>query len=268
MSEKVFKNNTLYLKDIIINKLPDGFRINGSLNCLDCELSVLPKGLNVTEDLIIDTKYIKELPKEMIIGRNIIMEPNIIPIPNDALIGGKIISSNKTYVPPLPKNHYIILDSTLEPIIYKKCYIISKENFVPNDYYLPEIKFYKNINKDKTSAVEYREKGITYILPATNPKDAKYQVDLHRAKINGIDKYINYDIYEPRKVSELKQIYQICTSACETGIKKFLIDFNIDENKKYTLFEVTEMLKTLPSTSDNTANKIFINFFGSIKEAN
>ena len=46
--------NILKLKGVLLNKLPDNYRFDGTLDLTGSSLTELPKGLYVTGDLILD----------------------------------------------------------------------------------------------------------------------------------------------------------------------------------------------------------------------
>jgi hypothetical protein len=265
MSVKIVKDGVMYLKNIFTNFLPDGFKTEYSLDCTDSDLTCLPDGLEVKGDLILGNAYIEDLPSNLTVGGNIIMLEKTLVVPSDAIIGGAIITSEGSFTPPLPEGHYIIADSG-EVVIYSRMKKIAQENNVINDFYYPEVRFYKNIFPEgEFDAVQYTEDGNTYTLICKGIRDAKYQVDWHRAKRNGIDKYADYDIDEPRTVEELKEIYTTCTGACVSGINSFLTDMEIDVNKKYSIRETRKFVLHYAHARDKS-KLVFLEYFDPSKK--
>lgn len=267
MREPLIKDGVMYLKNIFLSALPENFKTEHSLDCTDCDLTFLPDGLEVEGDLILGNAYIEELPNRLIVWGNVYMQERELLIPEDAVIGGKVFTPKLIFQPPAPKGHYIETDDGIG-IIYRNVKILTQEDVIADDFYYPELRWYKNISPTaEYNAVSYTENGKTYTFSCGGAKDAKYKVDWHRAILKGINNYIDYDIDEPRTVAELKEIYQVCTGACETGIKRFFAEFNIDMNKKYTIREARRMVMHLPFPG-GSAKKVFLEFFDPNKKYN
>lgn len=259
MIENLIENGVMYLKNIYLPSLPKNFKTEHSLDCSDADITFLPDGLEVGGDLIIGNSYIEELPENLIVYGSLIMLNKVLDIPNSAIIGENIITKNGKVIPNnTNKNHYVVT-ITGEKVLFKNSKILLRENFLPNDFYFPELIFYKNISANKKDAVSYLENGQEFVLACKGTKDALYQVQLHRAKMAGIDDYKDYDIDEPRTVKELTEIYQVCTGACESGVKRFYEEFNVDLNKKYTIREVRKMVLKVPFFA--SGKRIFLDFF-------
>lgn len=262
---KFVQNGIMYLKNAFVPYLPENFKTEYSLDCTDSELTFLPNGLEVGGDLIIGNAYIEELPERLIVGGNINMIQKELPLPKDAIVGGKIITPFSEYIPPHPEGHYIKTDDGIE-VLYRNVKILTQEDIIADDFYYPELRYYKNLNPSMNiAAVQYTENGQTYTFSCTGVKDAKSKVDWHRAKLKGIDKYESYDIDELRSVTELKSIYQTCTGACETGVKRFLEEFKIDMNKKYTIRELRRMVMHLPFPG-GSSKMVFLEYFNPNKK--
>ena len=257
---KILNDNTLYLKDIIINSLPEGFSTSHSLDCSNSTLTSLPIGLEVGGDLILTESKITALPARLVVGNNVITDANSIFIPSDALIGGKITTAGGQQIPPFQFKHWIESDDGVG-IYYKKTVMVMREDIILDDFYYPEVVFYQNIcPTSNIHIVSYTENDKTYKLVCSGIVDAKEVVDWHRASLKGIDKYKDYNIDELRTVDELKEIYFVCTGTCNSGIKDFLEVFHIDETKKYTIRQVREMILRLPFKA-RSAKNVFIDFF-------
>lgn len=257
---KIVQDGVMYLKNILLKSLPENFKVDSSLDCTDCDLTYLPDGLEVKGDLILGNAYIDELPARLVIGGNLVMMERILAVPSDAIIGGVIVTSFGVSPPALPEGHHIHTDDG-NIIIYNQIKILTQEEIVANDFYYPELKFFKNLYPDSTMhAVQYTENDKTYTFTCSGIKDAKLKVDWNRAKLNGIYNYDNYNINEPRTVLELKKIYQVCTGACETGVQRFLKEFNIDMEKLYTIRELRRMVMRLPFPG-GSSKMVFLEYF-------
>ena len=60
-------------------------------------------------------------------------------------------------------------------------------------------------------------------------------------------------------MDELKEIYQTCTGACESGIVKFKNLLGIDDNKLYTIRQLAEMVAKQKWISGSVI--VFFEFF-------
>lgn len=269
MSNKIVQDGVMYLKNIILFSLPDNFKTEYSLDCSDSDITCLPEGLEVGGNLILGNSRIEDLPARLVVGGDVIMKERELLLPKDAIVGGTVVTPNNCYTPPLPEGHYVITDTGIT-VIYKNVKFIVPEEVIEDDFYYPQLRYYKNINLDQIyNAVQYTEHGFTYTFSCTTMKDAKYQVDWHRGMLNGMGNYTFYNIDEPRPVSELIEIYEVCTGACRSGIDRFLKECNIDLNKMYTIREVRNMVLHLPFFG-GTSKYIFLDFFapesGRVKE--
>lgn len=266
--KNIIRDNTMYLEDVILSSLPENFKCRYSLDCNNSSITQLPNGLEVCGDLIIGNAYIEDLPSGLIVFGDIHMEEKDIPLPKDALVGGQVYDKNGVYTPVLHTDHYIKADDG-KGIFYKKSETIISESDLPLDYYYPKILFYKNLNpKENIHIVEYTENGITYRLSCDSLSDGVNKVNWNRAKINGIDRFKDYDIDEPRTVEELKQIYQVCTGACESGIVDFMQKYNIDKNKLYSIRQLRFMVMNMKITAGRSKS-VFLEYFDpKKKEAN
>ena len=256
MERKLVENGIMKMSGLSLT-LPENFKVNYSLDLTDSEILQLPNGLNVEGSLILGNSKINALPSKLIVGEDLIMTTEL-KIPEDALIGGFIITPNRKNPAPLRKNHFITTDDQLV-VIYRNEKIVTEERIHDfEDYYFPKTTYYQNINKNYKNAIKYIEDNKTYVLSCKDLKDGFYKIYWNRAKVFGIDKYKNYDIYEPRTVKELEEIYYTCTGACGKGISKFLKDFNIDKNKKYTIKELMDMVEK----TRHSPKVVFLEFFG------
>ena len=67
------KERILCLKNVILDKLPDSFRFEGTLDLRGSSIKELPEEIYISEDLYLN-EYIIEVPKNATIGRNLITE--------------------------------------------------------------------------------------------------------------------------------------------------------------------------------------------------
>lgn len=252
MSDKVLtKNGIMSLANIYIKNLPIGFKCEFSLDLTNSLIKELPKKLSVKNDLILGNSGINKLPEDIFVGGNIITDLEELNIPDTTIIGGKIITKNKEFFPEVNKNN-IIYTLNGDRIVFNYKKNINKDL---------EMVYYKNANPwSMTNAIKYRENYKTFVIPCSGLKDGVQKVELNRAKIRGIYEFSNYDINELRSVEELEIIYWVCTNSCVNGIKRFKDFFNIDENKKYSIKYLIELIKSYKK--EKLPNKdIFLNLF-------
>ena len=256
MEKKFIENDIMSLGGTFIKELTENFSTSHSLDLTDSLIEKLPDNLMVAKDLIIGNAKIKELPKNTRVGRNLIMLDNFLPIPADIIIGGNIITKNAIIEPPFQKNNMLIVNN--KRISYRKKKICYNERIVAEDFYYPQVYYYYGIDP-QNSAIEFSENGKTYIFPCKNLKEGFYKIDWQRAENFGIRKYQDYNVDEFRTVEELKEIYQTCTGACESGIIKFKKLLNIDDNSLYTIRQLGDMVSKLDWVRGSVV--IFFKFF-------
>ena len=242
MERPLVKDDVMYLKDTLLKKLPNKYTVTRSLDLTDSIFEELPDDMLIYKDLIIGNSKIKSLPKGLKIGRDLIMKDSVLGIPPDIVIGGRIVYENTSIEPPFQKDSMIITDDG-KRVTFRKKKICHEANQVANDYFYPEVYYYFGIDP-KNSAIEFTENDKHYLLSCTGVKDGFRQVDWIRAKNFGVDYYKDYNIDSLRTVDELKTIYQTCTGACESGIKKFKEELNVDDNKLYTIRQLGKMVES------------------------
>ena len=71
-------NQVLMLSKILLNKLPQNFRVDGTLNCSGSSITELPDGLIVKNDLILTNSNIKKIPADILVcGRLYYNDPDL-----------------------------------------------------------------------------------------------------------------------------------------------------------------------------------------------
>lgn len=255
MKESIFSNGTLSFKGVAISTLPTNFSTPYSLDLNDSLIETLPEGLFVRGDLIIGNAKIESLPNGLYIGKNLIMLDKELAIPNDIIIGGKIVTKNNIIEPPFQKEHMIITDDN-KKVVFQNTRTI-KATMI-NDYYFPEVIFYNGIDL-KQNAVQFTEEGNTHTLFCENEHDGLRRINWKRAEVMGLYSFSNYDIDEYRTVDELEKIYFTCTGACKKGIESFKKDKNINKDSLYTIRQLGEMVKNYDD--GQLSKEVFLEFF-------
>lgn len=252
------QNEIMSFEGILLEELPQGFSTKCSLDFRNSNIKKLPNDLHCNGYLNICQSPIKELPQGLQIGGNLYI-PYGIDIPKDALIAGNIITENGEllYHSNNP-NHIVTTDEGKKVIFSRTTSLISEKN-IHNDFYLPEVIFFVGVDLSK-NAFQYEEDNKKYTIFCTSRKDGIKKFHWNRANEKGLKKYLDYDIYKPRSVSELIEIFKVCTGSCNSGIEKFLKQFNIDNQKLYSINDVNIMLEQIPLFSV-PAKEVFIETF-------
>ena len=264
MSSQLYEKGTMYLNSILFKELPENFIVQGSLDLTGAKIKYLPIKIKIMGDLILGDCTLDSFPKKATVFGNVYLGTNYnLLIPETALIGGKIINSNGTETEHFNKEFKHIFVNNIKITYSNPKVIIKEENMTPGWYY-PQITYYKNVC-GFDNAASYTENNITYFLLCENMHDAISVVNYNRAKINGIEKYKDYDLNALRTVDELKEIYLICTSACEGGVQEFIEKY-VDTNRLYSILDLRNILENI-EVDELGAKDIFMNFFNPNKEA-
>lgn len=257
MEKKLIDNSTMNLNGVLLKELPEGFKVCGSLDLTDSFLEALPNNLLVYGNLVIGNSKIDKLPSGLKIGGDLIMTDKTLPIPADIIVGGNIINHGTIIEPPFKPDN-MIFTINHQRVTFKNKKVVYSENYIEEDYFYPEVYYYFGVDPKK-SAIEFTENNKTYIFSCSSLKDGFEKIDWQRAENFGIRKYYNYDVDEFRTVEELKEIYQTCTGACESGIIKFKKLLNIDDNSLYTIRQLGDMVSKLDWVHGSVI--IFFKFF-------
>lgn len=257
MEKQLVDNNVMSLKGVLLKELPENFRATGSLDLTGSLIEKLPDNTLIYDDLIIGDSKLEKLPSGLKIGGNLIMADKTLPIPADIVIGGNIINNGTIIEPPFKPDNMIFTTNN-QRVSFRNKKIVYSENYITEDYFYPEVSYYFGINPNK-SAIEFTEDGKTYIFSCSSPREGFEKIDWQRAENFGIHKYQDYNVDEFRTVEELKEIYQTCTGACESGIVKFKKLLNIDDNSLYTIRQLGDMVSKLDWVRGSVV--IFFKFF-------
>ena len=255
----LINNDVMYFKDVILDTLPANFNCLQSLDLSDSHIAQIGDGLVVNGDLIISNAPLEGLPARLVVTQDLIMLDHVLPIPLDALIGGKIIVPEGEINPAIPASHIIHCDDGTD-VIYRYVTIVKHEDHRPDDYDYPEILYYPHINPAKLGAARYIENNVTYTLSCMSANDGIDKVNWKRAEVAGLYTLTGLDVDEPRSVAELSKIYQICTGACVSGIKTFIEIMKVDPASTYTLRELYHMVQHY-HRDRSVSKKIFLEFF-------
>lgn len=232
----------LYLKDILVNKLPDNFQCEHSLSLEGSSITSLPDGLFVDGNLYLQNSKITELPSDLVVGGEIYLDTNL-PIPETAIINGK------NYPDGLYRDKIVIAQNKIMrySISYKK---------EAEDLRLPHsIIIYKNKNDISPKfIVNY----VDYWHPCDDLHEGMLSLDKYLFEQRGGNKYKDLDRQTKFSVSQAAEMYKTITGACDKGVKEYIDNLSEEEkNKIYTLEELIIKFKSI----EWKHNYLFTNLF-------
>lgn len=232
---------TLYLKDLILDFLPNDFVARGNLDLSDSNIILLPDKIKIFGDLILGNCKLKKFPsKAEIIGNIYIGDREDLIIPEATRLGGRLFYKNGDIKDIFIKGYKAIFIDN-KKITYYKEKILNKEVTNREDFWYPEVKYYKNIFGSQ-QGVSYKENNKEYFLICTDAHNAYEVVNIDRAKRRGVfEKYSNYDLNKIRSREELIEIYKDCTQGCDSGILTFINTY-CEEPYEYSLSQIREKI--------------------------
>ncbi len=244
--ETVKDEQILFLKNILIDKLPIEFKVEHSLSFEESSITTLPLKLIVGGNLYLTNSAVEIFSLNQIIVCGDLYLDSKIQIPNINLIyvGGEIKGASLEQlnlinsVPgedyPMLKEDFIYVEGRLTPI--DKVLSFEKNT----------ITFYKNIFKNKQSIIKYKwdDQNIEY-FPCNNLRDGYEKIYQFKIKLRAKEANIDlstYTINSLVSIDEAATLFRICTGACQEGIDEFIENL---ENKKdyYTIKEVIDLTK-------------------------
>lgn len=262
--------NILKLKGVLLNKLPDNYRFDGTLDLTGSSLTELPKGLYVTGDLILDDNLTKIAP-ESIIGGNVYFKTNnpIITLSWDesSIVAGKIIVNDGVGIDKISnKTNYIILDNG-EKFWYKNKKHYSHKALRDHDFDRTPFDLYEGYN-DKKMAVQWSTPKGFFTSRCADLKEAKFLVNYQDALERGLEKYRGLDIDTPMLGHDILEIYQVCTHSCMKVVQEYLNRFGFSLDNYYTLREIGYAVQQFKIERYAPASDVFMFFFNipNIKE--
>lgn len=254
MSDRILK-----LNGVLLNKLPENFKFDGTLDLTGSSLTELPKGLYVTADLIIGDANIHSIPEETIVGGNLIdFYGNIKNIHESAIVCGSFCRLDCFLTVKSNKTNYITLDNG-DIFWYKDKRYHSHRALRNHAFDRTPFNLYYSYN-DKL-AVQWSTPQGTFTKICTDKANAKFLVNYQDAIERGLEKYRGLDIDTPMIGHKIFEIYQICTHSCMEGVQEYLDYFGFDLDKKYTLREIGYTVQQFKEDNPTPASDVFIYFF-------
>lgn len=264
-------NKVLKLNGVLLNKLPENFKFDGTLDLTGSSLTELPEGLYVTGDLILGDK-IQAIPPEAIIGGNVYFTQsmdiddeghiiiNALSWELSSIVCGWICyEGGGHFRKPSNKTNYIILDN--EDIFwYKNKRHYSHQARGDHNFDRTPFDLYYGY-ADGQLAVQWSTPQGTFTKSCTSKANAKFLVNYQDAIERGLEKYRGLDIDTPMPGHKILKIYQVCTHSCMPVIQEYLDRFGFDLGKEYTLREVGYTVQQFKIERYAPASDVFMYFF-------
>jgi hypothetical protein len=274
MSEKVLK-----LNGVLLNKLPDNFSFDGTLDLRGSSLTELPMGLYVTGDLYLGDR-ITAIPPEAIIGGNVYFTQtarinaegeivfNTLKWDESSIVCGWICFEEgvQGFLKPSNKTNYIILDNG-EKFWYKNKKHYSHKVLRNHDFDRTPFDLYESYD-NKKMAVQWSTSKGCFAYRCNSLKEAKFLVNYQDAIERGLEKYKGLDIDTPMLGHDILEIYQVCTHSCMKVVQEYLDRFGFNLDNYYTLREIGYAVQQFKIERYAPASDVFMFFFNipNIKE--
>ena len=240
------ENGVMSFKDLFLFKLPDGFKVKGTLDLRESSITELPKNLVVTEDLYLN-EHIKNIPESILVCGDLYLEnSSVTTIPTSAYILGNVFGNIKNYTKQkftpgkIYKKVVCCSDGTVVP--YSKFVVHDRVVTEPYYYNRGKLLFYFG-EKDNLHAVSFNK---DLVVSCNSFSDGEQKIERILLSQKNFDKYNNWNINTKYSVDELKEFFLLCTDACPNGTQKF-IDENINKEQLYTLKELKDLLEKFTS---------------------
>jgi hypothetical protein len=229
----------IYLKDILINELPNNFKTPYSLSFEGSSIQELPQNLIVGGNLYLQNSKIKKITSDVIICGSLYLDSNV-ELEEYVIIGREVIGTEEQ------KNKRYALDKTMYSAncaYYDNTFVVTKKNYLQvkdeNCY------FYRNIFKELNDIIVYfgKEEEPKFFI-CKGLRDGLTQVYIYQIKKRLGDESINYNLDSLIDIPTAAHLYKVCTGACDEGIQDFISKL---ENKKelYTIAEVIDLTKNV-----------------------
>lgn len=257
MSEEI---KVLKLGGALLNKLPDNFSFNGTLDLTGSSLKELPKGLFVQEDLIIGDADIHYIPEDTIIGGDLVdFTGQIEDIHESVIVGGVFCFCDYFLNVKNNKDNYITLENG-DRFYYKNSQYYSHKALRNHDFDRTPFEVFYGYSS-RFMAVQWETSKGIFAKRCTSKTEAKFLVNYQDAIERGLEKYQGLDIDSPMLGHEILEIYQVCTHSCMPMIEEYLKRFNFDLDKYYTLREVGYAVQQFKNERYAPASDVFMTFF-------
>lgn len=266
MSEKVLK-----LNGVLLNKLPDNFSFDGTLDLRGSSLTELPMGLYVTGDLYLGDR-ITAIPPEAIIGGNVYFTQtarinaegeivfNTLKWDESSIVCGWICFEEgvQGFRKPSNKTNYIILDNG--NIFWYKEKRHYSHQARDHEFDRTPFDFFYGYNS-KQLAVQWSTPQGTFSKECTSKENAKFLVNYQDAIERGLEKYRGLDIDTPMLGHDILEIYQVCTHSCMKIVQEYLDRFGFNLDNYYTLREIGYAVQKFKIERYAPASDVFMYFF-------
>lgn len=257
MSEEI---KVLNLGGALLNKLPDNFSFNGTLDLTGSSLKELPKGLFVQEDLIIGDADIHYIPEGTIIGGDLVdFVGQIEDIHESVIIGGVFCFCDYFLNVKNNSNKYIILDDG-DRFYYKNSQYYSHKALRNHDFDRTPFTLYYGYSS-RFMAVKWKTTQGEFTKRCKDKTEAKFFVNYQDAIERGLEKYRGLDIDTPMLGRDILEIYQVCTHSCMKMVQEYLDKFGFNLDNYYTLREVGYTIQQFKLERYAPASDVFMYFF-------
>lgn len=254
------KERILCLKNVILDKLPDSFRFEGTLDLRGSSIKELPEEIYISEDLYLN-EYIIEVPKNATIGRNLITELPYeeLKIDKTAIIAGKVIAKNIAYAQDSSQNNCLILENG-EVFWYKRKQHYTHRALRDHNFDRTPFDIFYGYN-EKDMVVQWETPRGVFTKICKDKSDAKFLVNYQDAIERGLEQYRGLDIDKPMLGHDILEIYQVCTHSCLPVIKEYLNRFGLSLDNYYTLRQIGYTVQQFKDERYAPASDVFMNFF-------
>ena len=268
MSKQVLK-----LKGVLLDRLPENYSFDGTLDLEGSSLTELPKGLFVSGDLILGDK-ITIIPPKAIIGGNVYWTQTLVPADgkicatalsyeDSSIVAGKIYVSNGgeivSFVKPSNKENYIVLEDG-EIFWYKNKTHYAHRALRNHDFDRTPFDLYYGYNNHNV-AVKWETPKGSFAKRCKDKAEAKFLVNYQDAIERGLEKYQGLDIDTPMLGHDILAIYQVCTHSCPKVVQEYLDKFNINLDNQYTLRQIGYSVQKFKEARYAPASEVFMSFF-------
>lgn len=243
-----------------LDKLPSNYYCAGSLSCDKSDLTELPEGLIIEENLYIGDCEISELPHKLVIGGDLILlNSSIFDLPSDICICGDIIALKVNNPPHYEKNTIydgFICDKDGKVIPYKKTFLAKRECVGRDDSFM----FYEGVFKHT-----YAARSFLYgdIISCTSYEDAEEKIILNNlTKSGAFEYYKDYNTKEKKLYYSVLYYIKELLNPCSKEEFNDILELHkreLNSVNRYSVEEVYNILK--PHITRIAALNIFEKFF-------
>jgi hypothetical protein len=252
----IINDKILSFKGVLIDKLPEGFKTELTLDLTDSNIKELPNELYVGGDLIIGNSEVKALPEKLYVEGNLDISNSkyIINIPYFAIIGGYVIDKDKkyyhkTYEKNSLHNHLVCCNDGSRIVFYNWKLCLQRHE----DTYL----YYSSIS-GKAGAVKYKDE---YFL--CEDEESAERLFLRKKRDDRIagGNYHNISMDKLFNIREFFETYQKITDCCDDAyneVEEIVLQLNLSLTERYPWRIWVDGAKY----SDYRYNYLFLDLYG------